>query len=110
MSSTKRRKGVAGVAGVSRALEADEQSLQEPGQPATVPSKKQTRKTSQPAYRGQARADGQPLRTLSITLPADVLVEADTYVVQRKQASSGYNRSALIEEALRALLARTKKT
>lgn len=105
----KRKKGLSGVVGVGRALEADEQSLQEQEQLAPVPSKNRRRDKERPAYRGKARADGQALRTVSITLPADVLTEADTYVVQRKQVSSGYNRSALIEEALRAFLARTKK-
>lgn len=102
--STKRRKGLTGVVGVGRALEADEQSLQEQEARASAPTKRRPRKKNQPAYRGQARADGQPLRTLSITLPTDVVVDADMFVLQRKQSASGYNRSALVEEALRAFL------
>jgi len=107
--STKRRKGLTSVVGVGKALEADEQSLQEQAPRASTPTKRQPRKTSQPAYRGQARADGQPLRTLSVTLPADVVGDADMFVLQRKQVANGYNRSALVEEALRAFLeAQTK--
>ncbi len=103
--ANKRRKGLTGVVGVGRALEADERSLQEQEPQVPAPAKRQPRKKSQlPAYRGQARADGQPLRTLSITLPADVVVDADTFVLHRKQVASGYNRSALVEEALRAFL------
>jgi hypothetical protein len=59
-------------------------------------------------YRGQDRSGGEELQRLNVTLPSDVLLEADLYVAKRKrQAGQGaYNRSALIDEALRQYLAR----
>lgn len=98
----KRKKGLAGVVGAGRALEADEQSLQ--GQEQQAPATKRARDREKPVYRGKARAEGKPLKTLSITLPADIVSQADMFVLHRKQDASGYNRSALVEEALRAFL------
>ena len=98
----KRKKGLSEVVGAGRALEADQQSLQD--QLEQAPGKKKARTRDQPVYRGKDRGDGQPLKTVSITLPADVIESADMYVLRRKQSASGYNRSALVEEALREFL------
>jgi len=98
----KRKKGLSEVVGAGRALDADEQSLKD--QLGQAPGKKKARTRNQPVYRGKDRGDGQPLKTVSITLPADVIESADMFVLRRKQSASGYNRSALVEEALREFL------
>lgn len=58
-------------------------------------------------FRGNRRGNGAPLMKLSITLPKDVVLKADAHVLERKgiAGSESFNRSALIEEALRAYLA-----
>src|SRR5690625_2548435 len=98
----KTNKGATGVMGAGRELEAEEQSRKD--QRGQAPGKKKARTRNQPVYRGKDRGDGQPLKTVSITLPADVIESADMFVLRRKQSASGYNRSALVEEALREFL------
>lgn len=58
------------------------------------------------AFRGHRRGSGAPLMKRSITLPRDVVFQADGHVLQRTATAGGesYNRSARIEEALRTFL------
>lgn len=95
----KPRRGMLGVTGLGRAIEADTQSAE-----ASATAKANQEEGVVP-YRGKGRAPGSNLRTLSVTLPADLVRAADAYVLDRKQDASGYNRSAFIEEAVRNYLA-----
>lgn len=102
--SARNRKGMLGVSGVAAALKADE-----------VPRRPNQEKSDDldamagPSYRGKSRAPGSALRTLSVTLPANLVLQADAFVLDRKQSVPSYNRSALIEEALRRFLSAREK-
>ena len=93
------RKGMLGVSGLDQAMQSDEQAVEE-----RAPSKSQKRNPRAQSFRGKNRAPGSTLKTLSVTLPADLIRMADSYVLEQKQAASGYNRSALLEEALKSFL------
>ena len=55
-------------------------------------------------YRGKRRSENGSLTRITVTLPDDLLQRADERVLQRRRDAQGFNRSALIEEALRSLL------
>ena len=57
-------------------------------------------------YRGVARARDDTLAKTTVTLPKGLIAEADRAVIDRKQLEPTFNRSALVEEALRAWLSR----
>lgn len=94
------RKGMAGVKGLAGAIDADIAHKKE-----NSDGKESGAQSTDRVYRGLSRAPGSTLKTLSVTLPVEVVRNADLYVVERKQSVPSYNRSALIEEALRAFLA-----
>jgi metal-responsive CopG/Arc/MetJ family transcriptional regulator len=51
-------------------------------------------------YRGRDRGDGKKLVRLMITLPASLVTELDIVVTHYKQEDRGFNRGALVQEAL----------
>ena len=55
-------------------------------------------------HRGTARAGEDVLAKTTVTLPRNLLATADRVVIERKRQEPSYNRSALLEEALRAFL------
>lgn len=58
--------------------------------------------------RGRERAED--LERVNLTLPADLISRADGVVLEKKRSGRrGYNRSALIQEALEAHLANQEK-
>lgn len=58
--------------------------------------------------RGRERAED--LERVNLTLPADLIARADGLVLEQKRSGRrGYNRSALIQEALEAHLANQQK-
>ena len=112
--------------GVAQAFEQDLQQLgREDTQPqpteseATVTDQKSTTRDKQAPstprpprpkvtkLRQNARGEerGDDLQRLNITLPSDILNQADTEVLRRKQnGDRAANRSSLIQEALEKLL------
>jgi metal-responsive CopG/Arc/MetJ family transcriptional regulator len=55
-------------------------------------------------HRGASRAGEDTLAKTTVTLPKGLIAQADRAVIDRKQLEPTYNRSALVEEALRAWL------
>jgi hypothetical protein len=55
-------------------------------------------------HRGSARAGEDTLAKTTVTLPRNLLANADRVVIERKRQEPSFNRSALLEEALRAYL------
>jgi|SRR5690625_2295254 len=95
MPQKKTKRGFADATGAGLALAADQATLAGPEVHNTPSGAK---------HRGAARAQGQPLRTLSITLPPELVSRADAVVLQKKQSTASYNRSALVQDALEAYL------
>ncbi len=60
--------------------------------------------TDGPTYRGRHRSSNGRLSRITVTLPDDLLEAADTRVLERRRDAKGFNRSALIEEALQIYL------
>ena len=60
-------------------------------------------------YRGAARAGTDSLAKTTVTLPKALITDTDLAVIDRKRSEPSFNRSALVEEALRAWLARNAK-
>ena len=58
--------------------------------------------------RGVARADSGRLVKASVTLPRELLLDVDYAVLMRKRIEPAFNRSAMVEEALRAHVASMK--
>ena len=54
------------------------------------------------SHRGVARAASGELVKASVTLPKELLQDVDLEVLMRKRSEPSFNRSALVEEALRA--------
>jgi metal-responsive CopG/Arc/MetJ family transcriptional regulator len=54
------------------------------------------------ALRGVARAASGELVKASVTLPRELLLDVDYAVLMRKRTDPAFNRSAMVEEALRA--------
>ena len=63
--------------------------------------------STNPTYRGRNRSSSGELARITLTLPSDLLFSADTHVLKKRRHAKAYNRSALIEAALRAYLKRT---
>ena len=59
---------------------------------------------TQTPYRGKERSENGSLTRITVTLPDDLLERTDLHVLERRRDARAYNRSALIEEALRAML------
>ena len=57
-------------------------------------------------YRGAARAVDDALAKTTVTLPKALLAAADRAVIERKLLEPSFNRSAFVEEAMRAYLKR----
>jgi len=57
-------------------------------------------------FRGKSRSEQGSLSRITVTIPDELLEQADLYVLQRRRGAKGFNRSALIEEALRSLMDR----
>jgi metal-responsive CopG/Arc/MetJ family transcriptional regulator len=57
-------------------------------------------------HRGATRAGDDVLAKTTVTLPRNLIAIADRLVVERKRQAPSFNRSALLEEALRDYLTR----